>query len=213
MIRIITKYFPDLSDVQFSQFNQLDTLYRHWNSKINVISRQDIDNLYERHILHSMSIAKVFSFVKGTSILDAGTGGGFPGIPLAIYFPDVQFHLVDSIGKKIRVVDTIVNELGLKNITTEKKRIEDLTDKYDFIISRAVASLTEFCRWVKELIKSDGMNDFPNGIIYLKGGDVTGELKGLGWEKEILRISDYFNEEFFHSKMIIYIFRSTCNPD
>jgi 16S rRNA (guanine527-N7)-methyltransferase len=207
----IIKYFPDLSDVQFRQFNQLDAFYREWNSKINVISRQDIDNLYERHILHSLSIAKVFSFAKGTSILDAGTGGGFPGIPLAIYFPDVQFHLVDSIGKKIKVVDAITNELGLKNISTEKKRIEDLTDKYDFVVSRAVAPLPEFCRLVKWRIKSDGINDFQNGIIFLKGGDVTEELKGLSWEKRISRISDYFNEEFFHSKMIIYIFRSTCN--
>jgi 16S rRNA (guanine527-N7)-methyltransferase len=206
LIQLITKYFPDLSDVQLRQFDQLDILYRDWNSKINVISRQDIGNLHERHILHSLSIAKVFSFAKGTSILDAGTGGGFPGIPLAIYFPDAQFHLVDSIGKKITVVQSIAKSLGLKNVTAEKRRVEELTGQFDFVVSRAVASLPEFSIWVKGLIKSHGINGFPNGIIYLKGGDTSEELKGLRWKKEVLRISDYYDEEFFHSKMIIYLY-------
>ncbi len=170
---IISKYFPDLSEQQARQFAMLESLYREWNARINVISRKDIDHLAERHILHSLGIAKFIRFSPGTKILDVGTGGGFPGIPLAIFFPDVHFHLVDSIGKKIKVVKAISDELNLTNVTSEQTRVEIMKTKFDFIISRAVTQLPEFYHWVKHLISKNSENIMPNGILYLKGGDIT----------------------------------------
>jgi 16S rRNA (guanine527-N7)-methyltransferase len=202
---LLSKYFPALTDAQRLQFGMMEALYRDWNTKINIISRQDIDNLNEHHVLHSLSIAKAFSFVKGTAILDAGTGGGFPGIPLAVFFPDVHFHLVDSVGKKILVAGHIAKELGLQNITVEKIRIEEVSQRFDFITGRAVASLPEFYKWTQRLIRKDGFNASPNGIIYLKGGEVADELKALPGKKEIIPISRYFDEEYFKTKVIIYL--------
>jgi len=176
-MEIIEKYFSNLSNRQIDQFGQLKKLYTDWNNKINVISRKDIDHLYERHVLHSLAIAKVVSFNKDTSILDVGTGGGFPGIPLAILFPDCRFHLVDSIGKKITVVKAVSDSLQLKNISSEQTRAEQLNSTYDFVVSRAVTSLPEFYNWVIHTIKTSSFNSIKNGILYLKGGDLDEELK------------------------------------
>ena len=203
---IICKYLLELSQKQKSQFAQLLPLYIDWNSKINVISRKDIDYLYERHVLHSLSIAKVIQFKKDTSILDAGTGGGFPGIPLAIYFPEVQFHLVDSIGKKITVVNEISKALGLSNITAEKARVENIDNKYDFVISRAVTSLPVFSKWVFPLISKQQNNSISNGILYIKGGDIADELSQLKYHSKIYPISQFFDEPFFDTKQIIHIY-------
>lgn len=205
-MEIIRKYFPDLTEKQEYQFGQLLPLYADWNSKINVISRKDIDHLYERHVLHSLSIAKIVQFKKNTSILDAGTGGGFPGIPLAIYFPEVQFHLVDSIGKKINVVNEISKALGLSNITAEKARVETIDNKYDFIISRAVTSLPVFSKWVFQLISKQQNNSISNGILYIKGGDIEDELGQLKYRNKVYPISQFFKESFFDTKNVIHIF-------
>ncbi len=202
---IIFHYFPDLPDSQKIQFTKLFNLYKDWNEKINVISRKDIDNLYINHVLHSLAIAKIVSFKAGSKILDVGTGGGFPGIPLAILFPETQFHLVDSIGKKITVVKNVAEALDLKNVKAEQVRAEQIKGEYDFIVSRAVTRLKEFYSWVNRKIKKDSMHELYNGILYLKGGDLDEELAELKKPHQIFDISDYFQEEFFETKKIVYL--------
>lgn len=205
---IINKYFPNLNEVQARQFAQLDGLYREWNDKINVISRKDIDNLYLHHILHSLAIYKWMPFKKDSRILDLGTGGGFPGIPLAIMHPDVHFHLVDSIRKKLHVVEEIAQAIGLENISVQHARVEDLRiRKFDFVVTRAVAASDQLFRWSKKHISPDSINTMPNGIIALKGGDVKKELKLLprGEYSEVCKISDFFSEPYFEEKYIVYI--------
>lgn len=205
---IILKYFSDFTSEQLEQFKALEKLYREWNEKINVISRKDIAHLYERHILHSLSIAAVFDFAKGTKIIDIGTGGGFPGIPLAIFFPEVKFHLVDSIAKKIKVVDAIANEIGLKNITTQHTRGEEIKNKkFDFVISRAVASLKDLWKWSKPLLRNreqETSNRQP-GLICLKGGDLKKEIQESATRPHVIEISEIFEEEYFKEKYIVYI--------
>jgi len=203
-MEIILKYFPNLTDNQRSQFEQLSDLYEDWNSKINVISRKDIESLYEKHVLHSLGIAKVTSFVPGTQIMDVGTGGGFPGIPLAILFPEVDFYLIDVIGKKIKVVQEIASALGLKNVKAEQKRAEMVKNQFDFVVSRAVTNMPDFVSWVQQRIKSKDKNAFSNGILYLKGGDLTQELKPFPQAVEFL-LSDYFVDEFFETKKVVYL--------
>jgi 16S rRNA (guanine527-N7)-methyltransferase len=203
---IISKYFPHLATHQLHQYELLGPLYREWNARINVISRKDIDNLYERHILHSLGIAKVLDFKPGTKILDAGTGGGFPGIPLAILFPQVHFHLVDSTAKKLAVVKNIAEEAGLHNITLEHSRLENHRGSYDFIVSRAVAAIPEFINLVSHLISLKNINEKPNGILYLKGGDVNNEMELINRKNQIIDLSIYFKEEFFLTKKVIYIY-------
>ena len=200
----ILTYFPDLSEKQIEQFSQLKDLYFEWNEKINVVSRKDIDELYIKHVLHSLAIAKVMKFKAGSEVLDVGTGGGFPGIPLAILFPEVQFHLVDSIQKKILVVNEVANALGLVNVKAETERVENLNLKYDFIVSRAVTQMPKFVGWVRNKIKKVHINPFPNGILYLKGGDLSEELKEFK-TADIFTISDYFKEEFFDTKKVVYL--------
>ncbi len=202
---IIKKYFPHLSYEQEERLSQLMPLYSELNSRINVISRKDIENLYERHVLHSLGVAKIFSFQKGVSILDAGTGGGFPGIPLAIYFPEVNFHLIDSIRKKIGVVDHVISALGLKNVSTEIIRLEQVNQRFDYLVSRALTTIPQIVNWSKGKIKPDGFNDQPNGIIYLKGGDFNNELAGLKKRCSIFDYSRFFDEPFFETKKIIHI--------
>ncbi|MBE9466395.1 16S rRNA (guanine(527)-N(7))-methyltransferase RsmG [Dyadobacter subterraneus] len=204
-MELILKYFPDLTDVQREKFTQLEALYQDWNSKVNVISRQDIDTLYERHVLHSLGIAKVIQFKSGTSVLDVGTGGGFPGIPLAIMFPDTQFHLVDSIGKKIRVVQEIAAALDLKNVKAEQIRAEKLEDTYEFVVSRAVTRMAPFVGWVRKNISRNSFHPLRNGILYLKGGDLTEELSELNIKTRSYDLSDYFKEEFFETKKVVYV--------
>ena len=201
---IIFNYFPDLSKNQIEQFSKLGSLYADWNNKINVISRKDIGSLYLRHVLHSLSIAKFIEFTKGTLIVDVGTGGGFPGIPLAIIFPDCKFHLVDGVKKKIRVVDAISNNLGLKNVTTESERIEDVHDKFDFVLTRAVAEMPKIIKWTKNKINSVSNNKELNGIIALKGGDLNKELYKIE-NKKIVAINDYFDDHYFNDKKLVYV--------
>lgn len=203
---LLLKYFPDLTEVQKDQFSQLQSLYADWNEKINVVSRKDIDNIYERHVLHSLGIAKVVSFKKGTSLLDVGTGGGFPGIPLAILFPESDFHLVDSIGKKIKVVNAVSESLGLMNVRGDHVRAEQLKDEYDFVISRAVTRLVRFYPWVRKNFKSRSRHKLKNGLLYLKGGDLQEELQESRLKKIAThKLSDYFEEEFFETKKVIYL--------
>jgi 16S rRNA (guanine527-N7)-methyltransferase len=204
-IAIISKHFPDLTSHQVEQFRQLGPLYRDWNSKINVISRQDIDNLYERHVLHSLSIARVIQFKPGTDILDAGTGGGFPGIPLAVMFPEVHFHLVDSTAKKLSVVREIATMTGLKNITTEHSRLEDHRERYDFVVSRAVATLEQMLAWILKNIRKDGFNDLPNGLLYLKGGTIE-QLNNPAVRCNTYPISEIFSGDFFETKNLVHLF-------
>jgi 16S rRNA (guanine527-N7)-methyltransferase len=204
-MELLEKYFSNLSSYQVEQFRLLQQLYSDWNNKINIISRKDIDHLYERHVLHSLAIAKIISFKKGTSVLDVGTGGGFPGIPLAILFPDCHFHLVDSIGKKITVVKAITEALKLSNASAEQIRAEQLNDKYDFIVSRAVTSFPEFYQWVKQKVKSTSANELKNGILYLKGGDLNEELQDFFTKVKIIKLADFFEEEFFETKKIVYL--------
>ena len=202
---LIFSYFPDLTDHQKEQFIQLEPLYKEWNEKINVISRKDIDQLYLHHVLHSLGIAKIISFAEGTQILDVGTGGGFPGIPLAILFPKAHFHLVDSIGKKITVVKEVAAGLGLKNVTAQQIRAEELTNTFDFVVSRAVTELTPFVGWVRKLFASKSFNTIQNGIFYLKGGDLEKELKPFGNKVRINDLKDYFKEDFFETKKVVYL--------
>ncbi len=204
-MNLITKYFPKLNEKQITFFEQLEPLYAEWNAQINVISRKDFPEFYEHHVLHSLGIAKLISFTPGTKILDVGTGGGFPGIPLAIMFPEVQFHLVDSIGKKIKVVNGVVESLVLENVTAEQIRAEQLTDKYDFVVSRAVTRLPEFVPWVRKNISKKQINAMPNGIIYLKGGDLQEESKPFKRNIFIKNLSDYFEEEFFQTKKVLHL--------
>lgn len=202
---IILKYFPDLTKDQIQLFAQLQPLYAEWNSKINVISRKDIDQLYERHVLHSLAIAKFVKFRPGTAILDVGTGGGFPGIPLAIFFPEARFHLVDSIGKKIKVVNEVKNTLGLKNVTAEQVRAEQLKQQYDFVVSRAVTKLPVFLNWVRQNVTKKQKNAVPNGILYLKGGSLNEELKPFRKKVFVQELSEYFSEEFFETKKLVHL--------
>lgn len=204
-MEIIQKYFPRLNEWQIETFTKLKPLYAEWNAQINVISRKDFEQFYEHHVLHSLGIAKFIRFVPGTKILDVGTGGGFPGIPLAIFFPEVQFHLVDSIGKKIKVVNAVVEDLGLKNVKAEQVRAEQLKDKYDFVVSRAVTRLPEFVPWVRKNISKHAQNALPNGIIYLKGGDLREELKPFKKLAFVQDLSEYFEEEFFETKKIVHL--------
>lgn len=202
---IIFNYFPSLSDKQKDQINQLGSLYKDWNDKINVVSRKDIENIYTNHVLHSLGIAKVMSFNPRAEVLDVGTGGGFPGIPLAILFPETRFHLVDSIGKKITVVTEVAKELGLKNVMAEQIRAEQIKGKYDFVVSRAVTRMKEFYGWVNNKIKDDSTHTLDNGILYLKGGDLDEEMNELKCPYSVYNLSDYFKEEFFETKRVVYV--------
>uniref|UniRef100_UPI0035BC4C11 16S rRNA (guanine(527)-N(7))-methyltransferase RsmG n=1 Tax=Mucilaginibacter sp. TaxID=1882438 RepID=UPI0035BC4C11 len=202
---ILLKYFPNLTLQQQEQFARLQELYTLWNSQINVISRKDIELLYERHVLHSLGIAKVMEFAPGTSVLDVGTGGGFPGVPLAILSPDVNFHLVDSIGKKIKVVNEVAMALGLTNVKGTHARAEDIKEKFDFVVSRAVTQLKDFYPWVKGKFSKTNNNKLPNGILYLKGGDLTQEIADAGLAVQQYHLKDYFEEEFFETKQVIYV--------
>lgn len=204
-MEVITKYFKQLSDLQISQFKQLDELYRHWNEAINVISRKDIDNLYINHVLHSLAIAKVIQFAPGTTIMDVGTGGGFPGIPLAILFPEVNFHLIDSISKKIKVVNEISNALNLTNVTASQSRVEQISFRYDFIVSRAVTALPAFVNLTRKNITKRSINPLHNGILYLKGGDLKEELEQSGTKFMTYPLKDYFNEPFFETKYLVHL--------
>ena len=203
-MNIIRSNFSDLTDSQIKKYESLMRLYKSWNNKINVISRKDISELNIRHVLHSLSIAKIIEFIPETKILDVGTGGGFPGIPLAIMFPEVSFHLTDSIGKKIKVVKAISNELGLKNVVAEQIRAQNVNQQYDFVISRAVTNMTDFIKIVDGKVSTSSQNSLANGILYLKGGDLTNELKQLKNVKTF-NISSYFNDIFFESKKIVYL--------
>ena len=203
-MEIILKYFKNLTKEQVNQFAKLQELYEDWNLKINVVSRKDIDELYLRHVLHSLGIAKVMQFKPGAKVMDVGTGGGFPGIPLAILFPETQFHLVDSIGKKIKVVDEVVAGLGLQNVKTTHGRVEEVKDTYDFIVSRAVAQMETFVRWNKGKISKKQNHDLKNGILYLKGGDLTEELK-LYTSATIYDLPNYFEEDFFETKKVVHL--------
>lgn len=201
---LIKKYFPNLTDVQLKQFEALQGLYEDWNSKINVISRKDIEALYLRHVLHSLSIAKLIHFQAGAKILDVGTGGGFPGLPLAILFPEVTFHLVDSIHKKLKVVNGVAKSLGLENVYTTHARAESIKGQYDFIISRAVTTMPDFVGWVKNRVAKKSVHPIKNGILYLKGGDLTEELKTYT-KTTLYDLSDYFEEDFFETKKIVHL--------
>lgn len=204
MIQIILKYFPDLSLNQKSNFEKLFDLYTFWNNQINVISRKDIDLIYERHVLHSLGIAKVISFRPGTKVLDVGTGGGFPGIPLAILFPETDFFLVDSIGKKIKVVNEISNALNLKNVRAKHCRAEDINEKFHFVVSRAVTEFPVFYSWIKNKFLIQNLNDLKNGILYLKGGELKEEF-GIYYEHaQFYELKNYFKEEFFETKKVVY---------
>lgn len=215
-MEVVLKYFSDFTPAQLQQFQQLEELYKEWNEKINVISRKDIDSLYEKHVLHSLSIAAVFQFQPGTSIIDLGTGGGFPGIPLAIFFPEVQFHLTDSIGKKLKVVNEVASAIGLKNVTTQHTRTEEIQNrKFDFVVSRAVAPLRDLWRWSLPILKAKGQGQFAiadeekiyGGLICLKGGDLTEEVKESGLHPIVWEIDKLFSEDFFKQKYILSVRR------
>ena len=201
----ILHYFPNLSQEQIQQFERLKNLYEEWNQQINVISRKDTENFYERHVLHSLGLAKLIRFQKDSEILDVGTGGGFPGIPMAIIFPDVQFTLVDSIGKKIKVVNEISAALGLKNVTGLHLRAEDVKGNFDFVISRAVTQMPIFINYVRNKIKKERNNKLKNGILYLKGGDLKEEMKSVKYRYKEYNLSNFFKEEFFETKKIIHV--------
>ncbi len=201
---IVFKYFPLLTTQQKNQFLQLEELYQDWNQKINVVSRKDIDELYLRHVLHSLGIAKIQTFNPKADILDVGTGGGFPGIPLAIFFPNTNFTLVDAIGKKIKVVNEVVDGLGLENVKTYHARVEDLRNQFDFIVSRAVAAMPTFAHWTKGKIKKESHHEKKNGILYLKGGDLSQELADYG-NAQVFDLTDYFEEPFFDTKKVVYL--------
>jgi len=200
----IVKYFPNLTDNQIEQFQKLEELYKDWNAKINVISRKDIDELYTKHVLHSLGIAKIIEFQPGSKILDVGTGGGFPGIPLAILFPEVDFYLIDVIAKKIRVVNEVAQGLGLQNVKAEQMRAENVKEDFDFIVSRAVTNMPDFFSWVKDKIKKKNNHELKNGILYLKGGDLTEELAAFPKATEY-NLSDFFEDEFFETKKVVHL--------
>lgn len=202
---LIFKYFDNLTELQKNQLSALGSLYKEWNKKINVISRKDLDHLYERHVLHSLAIARIIKFKEGTMILDVGTGGGFPGIPLAILFPDSKFHLVDSIGKKINVVEQVINSIGLRNTSAEQIRAENVSGQYDFVVSRAVTRMAPFYQWIKSRISSNSYNELRNGVLYLKGGDLEEEMKELNRPYQSFNLNNYFAEEFFESKKLVYV--------
>lgn len=204
-MEIIQKYFPELTDIQKEQFMALYDLYTDWNSKINVISRKDITNLYEHHVLHSLGIAKMINFRPGTEIMDLGTGGGFPGIPLAIMFPDTHFHLVDSIGKKVKVATEIASAIGLKNVTTRHCRAEEEKQLFDFVVSRAVMPLTDLLKIIRKNIKKEQHNALPNGLICLKGGELQNEVMPVKHQTVMYDLKDYFEEEFFETKKVVYV--------
>ena len=215
-MEVVSTYFSDFTPAQLQQFQQLEALYKEWNEKINVISRKDIDSLYEKHVLHSLSIAAIFQFQPGTTIIDLGTGGGFPGIPLAIFFPEVQFHLTDSIGKKLKVVNEVAAAIGLKNVTTEHTRTEEIQNrKFDFVVSRAVAPLRDLWRWSLPIIKAKGQGQFAiadeekiyGGLICLKGGDLTEEVKESGLHPTVWEIDKLFSEDFFKQKYVLSVKR------
>lgn len=202
---LITRYFPDLTPLQQSQFERLAPLYGEWNARINVISRKDMDHFYERHVLHSLAIARVCRFDAGARVLDVGCGGGFPGIPLAIMFPEVHFTLVDSIGKKIKVVDEVARELGLTNVEAVNGRAEAVAPGYDYVVSRAVTRMDQFVGWTWDKIRRGKCGDLQSGILYLKGGDLAEELAEAGKQYEIFAISDFFEGEFFETKSVVYL--------
>lgn len=208
-LNLILKYFPEISEKQKEQFQKLEELYTEWNAKINVISRKDMESLYEKHILHSLGIAKIMPFSDGTKVLDVGTGGGFPGIPLAILFPNVQFTLIDSIGKKITVVNAVAEGLGLENVTAIHGRAEKLKEKFHFVVSRAVTQMPEFLRWLKGKFEKEQFNPKHNGVLYLKGGDLAEELAGL--RCEIFQLKQHFEEEFFDTKKVVYLSKGNFN--
>ena len=204
-MELILKYFPDLTEEQKRQFAALYDLYTDWNSKINVISRKDIENLYEHHVLHSLGIAKVIRFKPGTTVMDLGTGGGFPGIPLAILFPEVQFHLVDSIGKKVRVATEIAGSIGLKNVTTRHARAEEEKQLFDFVVSRAVMPLTDLLKIIRKNISPKQQNALPNGLICLKGGELERETMPVKNKTTMWNLKEFFGEEFFETKKVVYV--------
>ena len=204
-MKTIEKYYPDLTDIQRKQLTELEALYKFWNEQINVISRKDTENFYERHVLHSMGIAKIMALKEGTTILDIGTGGGFPGIPLAILFPNCHFTLVDSVGKKIKVVNEVAESLGLTNVIGIHGRAESLKEKFDFIVSRAVTAMPAFLYWTRGKFNKKSNNTLPNGILYLKGGDLKEELKPLKQKHKVIPLNKYFSEEFFETKKVVYV--------
>ena len=204
-MELIQRYFPNLSDLQYKQLKALGELYSDWNAKINVISRKDMEHFYERHVLHSLAIAKVIQFKPDTQILDVGTGGGFPGVPLAILFPEVSFHLVDSIGKKIKVVQEVSNALELTNLSAEHARAEQVSGQFDFVVSRAVTRLTEFYPWVQNKFNKKSFNDLDNGILYLKGVDLMEEFDQLKKPYQLFSLKDYYTEEWFESKGLVFV--------
>ncbi len=204
-VALIKKYFPALTDEQEEQFSMLQALYQEWNAQINVISRKDTENFYERHVLHSLAIAKIHSFISGTKIMDIGTGGGFPGIPLAILFPECDFLLVDSIGKKIKVVNEVAQALGLKNVRGVHERAEKIDEKFDFIVSRAVTAMPVFLKWTKGKFLKENKNKFKNGILYLKGGDLAEEMKTVKKAIQYFDLSEIFEQEFFETKKVVYV--------
>lgn len=203
-MELILKYFPDLTEDQIDKFTKLEALYQDWNLKINVVSRKDIDELYIRHVLHSLAIAKLIQFKDGSKIMDVGTGGGFPGIPLAILFPECSFHLVDSIAKKLKVVNEVVEGLGLENVKTTHTRVEEIKETYDFIVSRAVAAMPTFVRWIKGRIAKEQNHELKNGILYLKGGDLAEELQDYKTAK-IYNLSGFYSEDFYETKKLVHL--------
>lgn len=204
-MEIIQKYFPNLTALEAEQFAQLEVLYNDWNAKINVISRKDIQNLYEHHVLHSLGIAKVVNFKDGTTVMDLGTGGGFPGIPLAILFPNVQFHLVDSIGKKVRVANEVATAIGLKNVKFSHARAEEIKEQYDFVVTRAVMPMVDLMKVARKNIKKEQHNAVPNGIIALKGGELAGEIASMKNICTVWELSDFFEEEYFKTKKVVHV--------
>jgi 16S rRNA (guanine527-N7)-methyltransferase len=204
-IDLINRHFPGLSSQQQERFSKLGDLYREWNAQINVISRKDIDQLYTNHVLHSLAIAKVMPFAPGSKILDVGTGGGFPGIPLAILYPDCHFRMIDSIGKKIKVVNAVIEALGLENAEAQQLRAEQDRGKYDFVVSRAVTRLEKFVPWVQQRFRKQQINPFPNGILYLKGGDLREELKAVRRDTDVVQLTQFFDEPFFETKAVVYV--------
>ena len=204
-MEIIKKYFPNLTELQAEQFAQLEALYSDWNTKINVISRKDIQNLYEHHVLHSLGIAKIINFKEGTTIMDLGTGGGFPGIPLAILFPQAQFHLVDSIGKKVKVASEVANAIGLKNVKFSHARAEEIKEQYDFVVTRAVMPMVDLIKVTRKNIQREQKNAIPNGILALKGGELEREIASMKNIATVWELSDYLEEEYFKTKKVVHV--------